>query len=53
MHQSAQIAPIESKREDGKGHRQREFASEVAEVTGAGMVGGFFDSRFGLLDGPL
>ncbi|QIX21453.1 ParB N-terminal domain-containing protein [Agrobacterium pusense] len=35
MHQSGKNFPIESKREDGRGHRQTEFASEVAEVTGA------------------
>lgn len=32
--QSAQIVPIESSRDDGRGHRKREFASETAEATG-------------------
>ncbi|KAB2679766.1 ParB/RepB/Spo0J family partition protein [Brucella pseudintermedia] len=34
--QSGEILPIESKREDGRGHRQKEFAAEVAAVVGAG-----------------
>jgi ParB-like chromosome segregation protein Spo0J len=33
-HQSMQDAPIESKREDGKGHRAEGFASDTAEKTG-------------------
>lgn len=32
--QSAQLAPIESKREDGKGHRSEGFAAETAKATG-------------------
>ena len=32
--QSGQVAPIESKRDDGRGHRQTEFASETANATG-------------------
>ncbi|KXF78531.1 hypothetical protein ATN84_01695 [Paramesorhizobium deserti] len=34
--QSGEILPIESKREDGRGHRQKEFAAEVAAVVGNG-----------------
>lgn len=36
--QAKQIGPIDSKREDGKGHRQKQFASEIAEVTGGSKV---------------
>ena len=32
--QSEKVFPIESKRDDGKGHRHPEFASETAAVTG-------------------
>lgn len=32
--QSAQVEPIESKRDDGKGHRQEGFATETAKATG-------------------
>ncbi|WP_147393068.1 hypothetical protein [Paracoccus siganidrum] len=32
--QSGQIVPIESKRDDGRGHRPTAFASETAEATG-------------------
>ena len=32
--QSAQVAPIESKRADGRGHRSEGFASETAAATG-------------------
>lgn len=38
INQSKQIGPIESKREDGKGHRQKQFAAEVAQVTGSSKV---------------
>ncbi len=30
--QSGKVFPIESKREDGRGHRSTQFASEVAQV---------------------
>lgn len=33
--QSGQVAPIESKRTDGRGHRSTEFASQTANATGA------------------
>ncbi len=32
--QSAQVAPVESKRADGRGHRSEGFASETAAATG-------------------
>ena len=32
--QSAQVAPVESKRDDGRGHRSRGFASETTGKTG-------------------
>ena len=30
--QSGQFVPIESKREDGRGHRAKQFAAELASV---------------------
>jgi len=32
--QSGQVAPVESKRDDGRGHRQKEFAAETSTRTG-------------------
>lgn len=32
--QSTQVAPIESKRDDGRGHRPTEFAADTAKATG-------------------
>lgn len=32
--QSGKDFPVESKREDGRGHRPKEFAAELAEITG-------------------
>lgn len=38
INQAKQIVPIESKRADGKGHRPKEFAAELAEITGSSKV---------------
>lgn len=38
INQSKQVVPIESKRSDGRGHRHKEFAAELAEVTGSSKV---------------